>query len=409
MFKILVVEDDSIKLRYLLKALEGIDGLNSEMVDHELDSTSAKKKLKENFYDLLIVDIAIPIRKSDAPSLDEGINLVKEILERDIYHKPSHIIGLTALEEVFETAFKEFNNNVLSVIRYSDSDSEWETKITAAITQWINSKSSLLNSGTSYDYDVAIITAVDVEAEAVKNLSEEWKRVTFPNDSTLYWETTFRSENKSFRVIASTLTQMGMNASSVLTMKLIYNFRPRYIFMPGIAASIKDSAAHGFGDVFVIDESWDGGAGKIVQDKDGKYEFEPVALHLRLDRDLSEKMRAIKDNTSLLRDIKDKFRYGIVPNTELKVHLGSVVSVAGVVANAEVSKELAGKDRKLLGLEMEAYGMYYSSSHCSAPKPLAMALKSVCDYANHNKSDNYQAYAAYTSAQVMLSFILDEV
>ena len=34
-----------------------------------------------------------------------------------------------------------------------------------------------------------------------------------------------------------------------------------------------------------------------------------------------------------------------------------------------------------------------------APKPKGLVIKSVCDYANEEKSDQYQKFAAYTSAQ----------
>lgn len=408
MFKILIVEDNVDKLRCIYNILETIEGINNDNIEHVVDSLSAKKNLKDNFYNLLIVDIAIPPNKSAQIDMEGGIRLVEEILQREIYKTPSHIVGLTAHSEIFDKATKEFGSQILSVIRYSDTDKEWEGQLSRGINQWLSSKISLASSIPQYDYDVAIITAVDIEFAAVKNLAKNWERVVIPNDSTLYFETLFTKGDKTFKVITSCLSQMGMNASSVLSMKLIYNFRPRFLFMPGIAASIKDAFSHGYGDILVIDESWDGGAGKIVQTDEGKYIFQPVALHLRLEKDLSEKMRALKENTILLRSIKDGFRLGMPPNTELAIHIGSVASVAGVIANSEVSNELMQKDRKLMGLEMEAYGMYYSANNCSNPKPQAMALKSVCDFANHAKNDNYQAYAAYTSSQVLYNFIMEE-
>lgn len=408
MFKILVIEDNTEKLRSIYQALENIKGVSIEDVDHEIDATSAKKRLKEICYDLIIVDIAIPLNKSTPIDIKGGIKLVEEILQRAIYNTPAHIIGLTAHNEIFEEAKTAFNSQILSVIRYSDTDNEWERLLSNGISQWISSKTSSTNAKPNYNYDVAIITAVDIEFKAVKNLSSTWDRVVVPNDSTMYLETILNHEDKKIRVIAASLSQMGMNASAVLSMKIIHNFRPKYLFMPGIAASIKDSFSHGFGDILVIDECWDGGAGKITQDVEGKYCFQPVALHIRLETDLSEKMRVLKDNSTLLRDIKDKFTAGSLPNTELAIHIGSVVSVAGVIANSEITNELTQKDRKLLGLEMEAYGMYYSANNCSHPKPVVMALKSVCDFANNSKNDDFQSYAAYTSAQVLYHFIIKE-
>ena len=407
MFRILIIEDNAEKLKNITKIIEEQCSISSDSIDNRIDAMSAKRLLRSTFYDLIIVDIAIPNRISENVNPEGGIELVLEILGRDIYHKPTHIIGLTAYSDTFEKAVDGFSSQVITVIKYSDTDEEWEKKLHAGISHWQHSKISSLVIKKDYNYDIAIITAVDIEFEAVKNLSSKWERLEFPNDAAIYYEGNFVDEYKSFRVILAKMSQMGMIASSALTMKMIYNFRPKYLFMPGIAASLKNRTDHGFGDVLVIDESWDGGAGKITKDEEGKYKFEKVALHLRVDKDISEKMRALQSDSGLLREIKDNFT-GKSPNTELNIHIGSVVSVAGVIANEEASKELISHDRKLMGLEMEAYGVYYSATNCDNPKPIFLALKSVCDFADSSKDDDYQSYAAFTSAKVMQKFILLE-
>ncbi|MBG6110987.1 nucleoside phosphorylase/CheY-like chemotaxis protein [Flavobacterium sp. CG_9.10] len=407
MFKILIVEDNIDKLRDILKTLECV--YNVDDVDHALDSFDAKKKLKENFYDLLILDIAIPLRKSETIDLEGGIKLLKEIHERDFYKIPSHIIGLTINEEVFSKATSEFGNHILSVIRYSLTDVEWQKKLLTGVEDRMKSKLCLNSIEQEYDYDIAIINAVETEFNAVKALSKDWVKINYKSDSSPYFETTFKKGEKVFRVIAACAPQMGMNASAVLSMKMIHNFRPKYLFMTGILASIQKNGSHGFGDILVIDESWDGGAGKITQDEDRKVLFLQTANNLRLDRDISEKIRSLKENKDLLRRIKDEWVQGKTPNTELSIYIGSVASVAGVIENEAIVNELKVKDRKLLGLEMEAHGMYYSAINCSSPKPIAIAMKSVSDFANLGKSDDYQSYASYTSARVMYEFIISEL
>lgn len=400
MYKILIIEDDTIKLREICKALETNKGITQDQIDHEVDSKSAKLKLRQNIYDLLIVDICIPAVKSGPIIIDEGIKLVEEILQRDIYKIPSHIVGLTGRSEIFEKALDKFNDQTLMVIQYNDTDIEWSRKLNNGVSQWINSKKEMDNLLPEFQYDVAIITAVNVEFEAVKNISDSWEQKTFPNDSNLYYETKINGNDDSISVILSKLPEMGMTSSAVLSMQIIHNFRPKFLFMCGIAASVQKSDVHGYGDIMVIDESWDGGAGKIIEAHDS-YDFEPTAKHLRADGDISNLLRILQQDTDLLRKIKDDFKQGSKPNTELSIHIGSVVSVAGVIANKKVSDELKKSDRKLLGLEMEAYGMYYSGANCSNPKPKTIALKSVCDYADNSKNDKYQAYAAHSSAQVL--------
>ena len=48
---------------------------------------------------------------------------------------------------------------------------------------------------------------------------------------------------------------------------------------------------------------------------------------------------------------------------------------------------------------MDSYAVMYAAKAAPAPKPGGLVIKSVCDYANEEKSDQYQKFAAYTSAQ----------
>jgi nucleoside phosphorylase/BarA-like signal transduction histidine kinase len=408
MVKILLVEDDTEKLRDISETLEKA-GINSDLVDHAVDYQTALKFLKSTLYDLLILDIAIPIRKSEKIDLEGGVKLLQEILQRDIVMKPSYIIGLTALDFEFTNAAKQFDDQTIKVIKYSDSNIEWQTKLINCIEQRTHVKSAITNQQPIYEYDVAIITAVEVEFNAVMALSDNWIKLTHPVDPSPYFETIIEGNGKKFKVVAVCANQMGMNASSVFSMKLIYNFRPKYLFMVGIAASLKDAASHGFGDILVVDESWDGGAGKLTQSSTGVTEFNQTALHLRLNSDISEKARGYKSDKTTLRKIKDGWKYGAVPNTELSLHLGSVTSVAGVIENEAIIKKLKDQDRKLLGVEMESYGVYFAAQNCGNPRPIAIVIKSISDFANSEKNDIYQTYASYTSASFMFEFLTKEL
>ena len=48
---------------------------------------------------------------------------------------------------------------------------------------------------------------------------------------------------------------------------------------------------------------------------------------------------------------------------------------------------------------MESYAVMYAVKEAPAPKPNGLVIKSVCDYANEEKSDLYQKFAAFNSAQ----------
>ncbi|MEO5684523.1 MAG: hypothetical protein ABIQ88_17915 [Chitinophagaceae bacterium] len=169
----------------------------------------------------------------------------------------------------------------MTVIRYSNIDVEWQERLHNGIDQWVQSKISSLQVDLTYDYGIGIISAIKIELAAVKRLGKNWTKVNKPNDPSPYYETTFEGKQKTFRVITGCAPQMGMNASAVLSMKIIQNFRPKYLFMIGIVASVKTADQHGYGDIIIIDECWDGGAGKITQDEYNTniFSLQPIICH----------------------------------------------------------------------------------------------------------------------------------
>ena len=79
-----------------------------------------------------------------------------------------------------------------------------------------------------------------------------------------------------------------------------------------------------------------------------------------------------------------------------------------VIQNETVVKIMI-KDhlRQADGLDMEAYGMYYAARQCLTPKPIPLCMKAISDFADKEKSDEHQDYAAYMSANFMKYFVLN--
>ena len=119
----------------------------------------------------------------------------------------------------------------------------------------------------------------------------------------------------------------------------------------------------------------------------------------------------LKQNEDLLDSIEKGFKYSKgKPNTRLQVHLGPVASVPAVLSSKEQVENIQIHVRKLLGVEMEGYGVFYAASNCVHPKPIYnILIKSVSDYADPEKSDDYQEYAMYTSAEFAKYIILNEL
>jgi nucleoside phosphorylase len=193
---------------------------------------------------------------------------------------------------------------------------------------------------------------------------------------------------------------MGMAAAAILTTKMIYTFAPRYVIMAGIAAGIEGRV--NIGDIIAAEYSWDYESGKFDV-RDGLSRFVAGPVQVAVDVEVRERLVEMAGDAVEFANIASRWS-GPTPATRLRMVVGPVASGASVVANPEKVDEIKERDRKVIGIEMETYGVFVAAAESPNPRARAMSLKSVCDYANSSKSDDYQAYAAYTSAEAVRAF-----
>lgn len=408
MLNIIVVEDNIPKRDKILALIEESIDIPISNIKSVPNIKSAKQLIYRQPFDLMILDLVLPIDEDDNPDPKNGIDFLSDIHSNPQVKPITHIIGLTGYSEHFEEYKTDFENRLWQLINYKAEETDWKERLKNLLYHLLKVRAEFLQrENLDYDYDIAILTALrDPELEQVLNLDGNWEEFKSNNDATLYYKGSFQNSSKKFKVVATCSPQMGMVASSTLCMKIIHNFRPKFIFMPGIAAGIEGDV--NFGDILIADQTYDGTNGKISTNDSGQQEFNPNPTPLSLDSDLKEKVRSYISKSDYFFELKKKWS-GNKPSTELKLSIGPIVSVPYVVQNKNKLIELKGYQRKLIGLEMEGYGVFYSANNGFNPKPKPMLIKSVCDFGGHEKADDYQKYAAFTSAQFMYDFILNEL
>ncbi|WP_025764626.1 phosphorylase family protein [Dyadobacter tibetensis] len=406
MINVLVVDDNQHKIRAVRRLLEIIPEV--KIFETATNVTSAKQYLVNNHYDLLILDLSLPTRDGDDPFPQNGVNFLNEINRNPRFKKPFHIIGFSEFDDFIETFKGDFSDELWALVKYDQENTKWEKQILNRINYLINSKRDLKVADITYNYDLAILTALrSPELDAVLKLDGNWDSFRLSHDSTEYFRGIFTKGNLSISVIAACAPQMGMVATSVLTNKVIENFRPKYVAMVGIAGGIK--GVGNLGDVLIADQSFDSGSGKIKTTDTGERLFEPDFKSIDLDTDVRELFLSCKGSRAYVDRIKNDWPVKDIP-TELNIHIGPFASGAGVIANNQVIEEIKGHSRKLIGLDMESYGLFYTSKHCSKPRPIsAFSMKSVSDFGDKNKDDRFQAYCSFTSANFLYHFVLNHL
>ena len=169
--------------------------------------------------------------------------------------------------------------------------------------------------------------------------------------------------------------------------------------MPGISAGVEGDKRNP-GDILIADPAVNYASGKIK--KGGSHVPDPRPIPI--DDEIQSLVKLVQDDKNALASIRDDFN-GETPEMPLKVHIGPLGSADQVIDDEKVIAEVKEHHRKLIGLEMEAYGVYRACHKAPVdPIPKFVAAKSICDFAT-NKTDKWHSYAAFTSARFAVLLI----
>lgn len=396
--RILIVEDDVRKAELISQVLCDIPLVTKNNIAHVGSVIDAKRIIAAEAFDLLLLDIQLPWRAGERPERDGGVKLWQTVRSRPDYKRPAHVIGMTAYEETRRELASAMEDENWLLIQYSDSSTAWRDQITQKVDHILTLKAQAEIDDANFLTSAVIITATDIERDAIRDLPYAWDADQASAGGALLFRGSFpRSGAPNGSVVVVTAQQMGMPASACLTFTAVAEFRPRYIIMAGIAAGVRDKV--NLGDVLVADPSWDWGSGKLAFDK-GNRIFQPDPRPLRLAPELVGLCQKLGADEAVLVRIRNDWK-GDKPDTILRIHVGPLASGASVVCDPSVTEQIKANSRKLIGIDMETYGVYYASSVCASPKPKFISIKSVCDFADSDKDDRFQKYAAYTSASVV--------
>jgi len=167
--------------------------------------------------------------------------------------------------------------------------------------------------------------------------------------------------------------------------------------MTGICAGVRGECE--LGDVLVASPSWDWQMGKYVKEA-----MEVAPDQIPVPEEVSRRMTLLEKERKFFIELSEAYT-GEKPNQIPRLRPGPLASGSAVLADQATVETIKAQHRKALGVDMEIYGMYSAVRDSAAPKPIPVALKSVCDFADHLKNDKYQKYASYMSAETLKKFV----
>ena len=397
--KIIVVDDNYEKIPHIQKLCKGLEVAAD--IDHFTTGSAARRALARSSYDLLIVDLNFADETGAAASERGGINFLKLISLNPGQDLSSNVIVLTAREDLHDRLANEAVDLGAQVCYFSEHQTAWVAVLSGRIRLISNivKKRAIVMDAV----DVVIITALrSPELEAVLKLPYKFKLTRLPKDPTTYHFGEFEINGIRKTVAAVASTRKGMSAAAALAAKVVSKFKPKMLVMTGICAGVVDKV--NLGDVIVCDPGWDWGAGKYAETEGGFPTFKPAPHQTGLDSSLREVARDLAEDA----EIKKSIRAGWdkpVPAGVFSIHVGPMASGGAVIADERLTKQIVAQHKDLIGVDMEAYAVMAAAESAVLALPLPVVIKSVCDYADAEKNDDWQKYASYTSAAFAKFFI----
>lgn len=400
MIKVLFVDDNNERIRSITAVLPH----DKVQIEYVTTKNEALKSVAEKTFDLAIIDIMLPNTLDEPyPNKNAGVELINDFQRRRV-NPPHHIIGVTSDDETFSQHEKDFANLLFPIIKWSVNDnSEWKEKILKKVEYLYAAKYKIKKD---LQVDIAIITAVQEEFEAVLKCFDSWQSINIQNDPGTYLFTSFISKSgQAHSILLTVLSEMGLTAATNQTTKIINEFSPQKVFMIGICGGVKGKV--NIGDLVIAKTSWDYGSGKIkpAKEKSGQYyDFESSPNQISINPKYNNlQYSTASEIQAILTEWNDHHRDNPM---SAKIHCGPMPSGASVICDEALFKEIIKpQHRKCLALDMETYGVYFSCINSAILGLDYLSIKAVSDFADEEKNDNYHEFCCYLSANYLRSCI----
>ena len=130
MIRSLIVDDEETKVAQISSVIKhefGDENVEIVSVDNVYD---AAVEMRGIAFDLLLIDLNLPMRKGNEPSADGGMKLLRQVARgTDGLQKPSFVVGLTSFEDLAKKNLAEFQLQGWALVQYQVESNSWEQTV----------------------------------------------------------------------------------------------------------------------------------------------------------------------------------------------------------------------------------------------------------------------------------------
>lgn len=392
---ILIVEDSEIKARRLTDCVKEASEQNVCVLRATAASDAFKVVMAESI-DLMLLDVRLPLQNGHEPSDAGSVWLLREMCRKVPRGKTPLVVGTTQYEDSIGNVAGVFSEYLWCIAYVSEESGMWRQQIARAVSLTVAKALTTPLGGGAYSTDCAIVVALrSPEFDQVFDLVREKERFVVEETNEHWVKAKIDArDGRRLDLLVACADEMGMCSMSALVTRACVAARPNWLILAGIMGGNASRVA--IGDLILVDETWDFRAGKITETG-----FQPDVRSQRGSQTLLNIARGVLTDALLQQFWSDWTREK--PRAFPRLHVGPVACSPAVISDAKVFDQIEDQKRKVLGVEMEAYGCYDASRRLGSLAPEALCIKAVCDLGDSKKADQYQDYCAYISARAALT------
>ncbi|NKM26954.1 phosphorylase family protein [Rhizobium laguerreae] len=387
------------------------------------DVRSATEKLRNDMFDIAILDLTLQYKKGrGTPSYEAVENLLVEIFQTETLHIPADIIGITKEPSAVSAVSTTIGSHVLAVIEEDDGGA-WKEDLRDKLSYAKRvSKARQLSRNSRFDVDLCIITALDSEMAAYN------QRLTLVDCEEMQGVKRFAftsSDGKNRRGVAFAIGRAGQSSVASAAQVLLSQYRPKLIVMSGICGGMPEKVK--LGDIVLFQQVFDWDYGKWAIEKfpeavpgvtdveivhednsitHGRRTFYARPTPLAAEHpSVTSACRSMRTSGYKFSDEEITTIKGLAPKYDLtspQVRYGPVASGGAVIADEHMIPRIKSLNEDILAADMEAYGLYYAAKNTNVVKPMFICVKSVSDYCDSKKNDGVHEACNFISAKVAL-------
>lgn len=403
--KILIMDDKADKLEQITQVLTDMCGLLESEIHHARSITSGRQLLFKTTYDLLVLDLVLPLYDGGQAEAEKSRKFIEEFERFPRIKKPIVIIGMTEHDEEFNEMQAIYKEKLWDLIQYSQSSIDWTYTLQRAVQKVMDIRTSLYTSLQSKcQFDIRIICALGEEyAQMERAFGYQWKDMENPPSFDLKFKTLelMTSKGETIKMVSCCCNHSGMPITASVAALLYSFFEVKEIYMTGFCAGYRGETE--YGDLVVAKSEWDYGSAKIAEENGNPVAY-PAPFQLPCSNAVIASVEAFireKDpKHELLAELNDEH----FPVEQFEVHIKNGACGSYVVANEAVMTDLLGRDRNLRSLDMEGYGLY-AATYALGCDRTSLMIKGVADLGDHEKGDQYHDQCSYTSALFLREFL----